>query len=244
MYMYKIILTIILAMLANFSFAEEVKTHHDGQCYEIVDPYEKFNRTMFAINLTLDKTILVPVSTLYDKSVPSWGKDRINSFFGNLKAPLTFLNNVVQKEGMDAHRTFWRFLINSTFGIGGLFDIAGGFGLVERQQSFGDTFAHYGVHYGAYLMLPIIGPSTVRDGAGKAYDLILDPLNLVISNNRQKLYYYSASTINKRADLLDLSNSLEESSIDYYAAVRSMYIQYLAKRNKNCKPQVINYNLE
>lgn len=239
--MFKIAISLLIAFASLAGNAADKRGHYDGKCYEIVDPYEKFNRAMFEVNLTLDHTILKPITSAYNKAVPSWGRDRVSNFVSNLKSPLTLVNNIAQGNGGDAHRTFWRFFINTTFGLGGLLDFASGFGLPEKQQTFGDTFAHYGADYGAYLMIPIIGPTTVRDGTGKIYDLLLDPLNLEL-NTKDRLVLYTANTINKRSEYLDLSNSLEESSIDYYAAIRSMYIQYLAKQNPNCKPQVINYN--
>lgn len=215
---------------------------YDGQCYEIVDPYEHFNRAMFQVNLTLDHTILQPASLFYKKTIPTWGRERVSNFVGNLKSPLTLMNNFIQGDIDAAGKTFWRFFINSTFGIGGLVDFAGGFGLTEDQQTFGDSFAHYGVYYGAYLMLPIIGPTTVRDGSGKVFDVTLDPTNLVFTRNEQ-IAISATNTLVKRTEYLDLSNTLEETSLDYYAAVRSMYIQYRAKRTPGCKPPTIDYNM-
>lgn len=245
MYLYKIIqlMFITISMCIGSAYAQARNSENNGQCYEVVDSYEKFNRAMFQLDLTLDHTILKPVSTLYKKTVPSWGRDRVRNFIGNLKSPLTLLNNVAQGDSKSAFRTFWRFTINSTFGIGGLLDFASGFGLTENSQTFGDTFASYGADYGSYLVLPIIGPSSIRDAAGKVYDIVLDPLNLVL-NYPERTGVFVASTISNRADYLDLSNSLEESSLDYYAQVRSMYLQYRAKKNIACKNKQIDYNVD
>ena len=150
--------------------------------------------------------------------------------------------NAAQGDSNSAFRTFWRFAINSTFGLGGLLDFASGFGLTENSQTFGDTFAYYGASYGSYLVLPIIGPSTIRDAAGKVYDITLDPLNLVL-NYKEQAGIFVGSTVSNRTDYLDLSDSLEKSSLDYYAQVRSMYLQNRAKKNLACENRQIDYDM-
>lgn len=212
-------------------------------CSQVVDPFEKFNRAVFEFNLTLDHTLIRPVTKLYTKTVPSWGRERVHSFVNNLSTPLTILNNGVQGKGVEAQKSFWRFFVNTIFGIGGLFDVATKFGLHNNAQTFDDSFAHYGVNYGAYLNLPFLGPTTLRGASGKLLDFTLNPDNLVMDKN-QRIAYFAVDSLDKRAEILDLSDSLEKSSLDYYAAVRSMYIQYIAKRNPACQNQAINYNLE
>jgi phospholipid-binding lipoprotein MlaA len=240
--MHKIILTLIAIVFFNsYSYAIPL-TGYDGKCYEIVDPYEKFNRAMFEVNLTLDHTILRPVSSLYKKSVPSWGRDRVSNFLSNLQLPLTLVNNIAQGDSNSGFKTFWRFFINTTFGLGGLLDFATDLDLPYNPQVFGDTFARYGANYGAYLMLPIIGPATVRDGAGKVYDTVINPVNWMLTRD-QFYVLYGANMIDTRAQFLDTTNNLEESSLDYYAQIRSMYIQYKAKKNPRCQAQAIDYNM-
>ncbi len=245
MHLYKAIGKTAILMIIFFTsncYASNVHPGYNGKCSEIIDPYEKFNRAMFQVNLTLDHTILKPVSTLYKKTMPAWGRDRVTDFISNLKSPLTILNNTIQGDGGSAFRAFWRFFINTTFGLGGVLDFASGFGLEERRQVFGDSFAYYGVDYGAYLMLPVIGPTTIRDATGKVYDAILDPNNLVLSRD-QLIALYTANTITTRADYLDITNSMEENSLDYYAQIRSMYIQNKAQNNPRCKNHTIDYNM-
>ncbi len=238
----KVLLMSATVLYANYSYARASNSENNGQCYEVVDRYEKFNRAMFEIDLTLDHTILKPISQMYRGSVPGWGRDRIKSFVENLRAPLTLLNNTLQGDSPAAFATFWRMAINSTIGIGGLFDFASGFGLKERQQVFADTFTHYGAKYGSYMVLPILGPSTITDGTGLAFNAALNPTNLVFRFPTQ-VEIYAASTIINRAEFIELTNSLEESSLDYYAQIRSMYIQYRAKNNPACKSQEIDYNM-
>ena len=245
MHLYKIIqllMIITISLCTNSAYAQARNSQNNGQCYEVVDSYEKFNRAMFEVDLTLDHTILKPISIMYKETVPSWGRDRVRNFIGNLKSPLTLLNNAAQGDSNSAFRTFWRFAINSTFGLGGLLDFASGFGLTENSQTFGDTFAYYGASYGSYLVLPIIGPSTIRDAAGKVYDITLDPLNLVL-NYKEQAGIFVASTVSNRTDYLDLSDSLEKSSLDYYAQVRSMYLQHRAKKNLACENRQIDYDV-
>lgn len=203
-------------------------------CYHIYDPYEKFNRTMFTFNETLDNTILKPAVSAYNKTVPSWGRTRIRSFFINLMSPLTFLNNLLQGNPDAAAKTFFRFMINSTFGILGTIDYAKDFELYQNPQHFGDTFAHYGANYGAYLVLPFVGPSTVRSTVGMPFDAVLNPISLEL-NKEEMITAYLGNKFTARADILDFTSSLEASSLDYYAQVRSMYIQYVAKSNPKCQ---------
>lgn len=212
-------------------------------CYQVYDPYEKFNRAVFTINDTLDHTILIPISRMYNKAVPSWGRVRIRSFFTNLASPLTFINNLLQGNGDAAVKTFFRFMINSTFGLFGTLDFAKDFGLYQNPQTFGNTFASYGANYGAYLVLPILGPSTVRHTAGIPFDAVLNPLNLVF-DGKEMWAIYGGERFTARAANLEDTNSLQDSSLDYYAKIRSMYIQYIAKHNPKCKKMVqIDYSI-
>ncbi len=238
----KLIMISAVALYTSSAYARASNSENNGQCYEVVDRYERFNRAMFELDLTLDHTILKPISTMYKDGVPSWGRDRVTNFIGNLRSPLTLLNNTLQGDSTSAFRTFWRFAINSSIGLGGLLDFASGFGLTDKPQAFGDTFAYYGARYGSYLVLPILGPSTTRDAAGKVYDIVLDPINLVLTE-REQIGLFVAATVSKRTDYLDITNSLEESSLDYYAQLRSMYLQYRAKNNPACKDKQIDYDM-
>ncbi|MEQ9115600.1 MAG: VacJ family lipoprotein [Rickettsiales bacterium] len=212
-------------------------------CYQVYDPYESFNRATFTFNDTLDQTILKPAATLYNKAVPSWGRDRVRSFFVNLASPLTFLNNLLQGDPDAAAKTFFRFMINSTFGILGTIDYAKDFGLYQNPQKFGDTFARYGANYGAYLVLPFIGSTDVRSAVGIPFDIALNPSRVVL-NNKEMLAAYLGARFTGRAEILDYTSSLQASSLDYYAQIRSMYTQYAAKRNPRCaKSTQIDYTL-
>ncbi len=229
----KIILYFFLLAVSKTCFADNT-SDQPACCYNIYDPYEKFNRKVFTFNETLDRTIFSPMAKVYNKTLPSWGRARIRGIFTNLSAPLTFLNNVAQGEGNEAAKTFFRFFVNTIFGFFGAIDFAKDFGLYERPQNFGDTFAHYGANYGAYLVLPIIGPSSVRQTAAIPFDAAFNPLNLYL-DSKEVLGVYIGDKFTLRADYVDITSSLEASSLDYYAQIRSIYIQYLAKKNPKCK---------
>lgn len=142
----------------------------------INDPYEDFNRQMFAFNNQVDKYALGPAASAYETVTPAFGRDRVSDFLANLRSPVIFVNDLLQGEGSRAGDTFARFAINSTFGIAGLWDVAGYNGIEGHREDFGQTLAVWGVDSGPYLVLPLIGPTTPRDLFGSGVDSALDPL--------------------------------------------------------------------
>ena len=143
------------------------------------DPYEGFNRSMTAFNLGLDEAVLEPVSKGYTAVTPQWGRDRVRDFFVNLGEPITFMNDVFQGEGERALQTGFRFTINSTIGLGGLFDIARFEGLPSHKEDFGQTLAVWGVDSGPYIVLPLLGSTNPRDLVGFGFDRAVNPWNFV-----------------------------------------------------------------
>lgn len=143
------------------------------------DPYEDFNRSMFAFNMALDEAVLEPVSDGYTAVTPKWGRDRVSDFFQNLGEPLTFLNEILQGEGERAMQTGFRFTLNSTLGLAGLFDIAGYEGLEAHDEDFGQTLAVWGVDSGPYLVLPFLGSTNPRDLVGFTFERAVTPTNFV-----------------------------------------------------------------
>lgn len=195
---------------------------------EINDPIEPTNRAIFTFNRALDEMILQPVSRTYRLIVPIWVRNRISSALDNLRAPVVFFNEVAQGEPKRAASTLVRFGLNSTFGLGGLNDFAHELGFVKTDEDFGQTLAVWGIGSGPYLMLPIFGPSNPRDTIGRVVDLIVDPFNMWTRNtDRETLGYARAGVqaLDTRTQLLDLTDDLEKSSLDLYAAVRSLYRQ-------------------
>lgn len=143
---------------------------------DLDDPFEDFNRQMFAFNNGLDRYALGPAARAYETVTPAYGRDRVTDFLRNLRSPITFANDVLQGEASRAGTTFSRFAVNSTFGILGLWDVATHAGLPRHTEDFGQTLAVWGVESGPYLVLPVIGPTTPRDLLGVGADRVFDPL--------------------------------------------------------------------
>ena len=237
---YKILITTTVVFMSLTAIAES------GKCYQIYDPYEKFNRRVFGINRTIDRSLFRPVVKIYKHAMPEWGQQRVDSFFYNIKEPLSFMNYVLQGKPVEANKTFWRFFVNTIFGIGGLFDFASKFDLNVQQQTFGNTMMRYNMNYGAYIMLPILGPSTARDFYGKVVDALTDPASIMFVNKCDgTMIEYGLSTgAQLRIESDDLLDTIEKTSIDQYSKTRSLYLQSLAGKNPICKnkEETINYD--
>ncbi len=200
----------------------------EAEYAEINDPLEPANRTIFAVNRALDDAVLKPVARAYRDGVPRWVRARIDDALDNLRAPIVFLNDVLQGEGTRALTTLTRFVVNSTAGLGGLNDIAADLGLEKHREDFGQTLAVWGFGEGPYLMLPLFGPSNPRDAIGRAVDFLVDPFNRwAVNSNREEAAISRAAVagVHLRAEILDVTDDLEKTSLDFYAAVRSLYRQ-------------------
>lgn len=224
--------TSALAQSSNDEMDESLSTSMDEG--EVYDPWEPFNRKVYRFNEALDKYMLQPTARGYRKVVPAWGRERVHLFLRNLSEPLTFVNAVLQVDSDRAITSFWRFAINSTWGVGGMFDIAGQEGLVYRDEDFGQTLGRYGVGPGPYLMLPILGPSNPRDALGKGVDVFTDPFNLILDDEQAILWArYGVNLVDTREQLLDITDEVELNSFDPYAAYRSIYMQNRASKIRN-----------
>jgi len=194
---------------------------------EIYDPLEPINRAIFSFNNLADKMILEPTAKGYRK-LPSPIQSGISNFLGNLKLPLVALNQILQGQGKNAAESSGRFVVNSTAGFFGLLDVAEKIGLEKKQEDFGQTLATWGVGDGFYLVLPIFGPSNVRDTAGMVLTYVTDPVNAyAISEDEAWILPVRTTTnaIDQRSQIIDEVNALRNNSLDYYAAVRSSYYQ-------------------
>ena len=207
---------------ANFEPAGET-TDAPGR-EAISDPLEGLNRVIFTFNDGLDIFVLRPVAALYGFVMPAMVKRGVNNFFENLNAPVVLANDVLQLEFADAATTTGRFVVNSTIGVLGLFDVAENFGLPDHPADFGQTLYAYGVGPGPYLVLPLLGPSTTRHGVGKVVDTFLDPLTYVLETG-PSFARGAAEAVAGREQLLAPLEDLRATSIDYYAALRSAYYQ-------------------
>ena len=194
---------------------------------EIFDPLEPVNRAIFSFNNFADKIILEPAAKGY-KKLPSPIQSGIGNFLNNLKLPLVVVNQLLQGQGKNAAESSGRFIVNSTAGLLGLIDVAEKIGLEQKQEDFGQTLATWGVGDGFYIVLPIFGPSNVRDTAGMILTYTTDPINAyAVSEGEAWLLPLRTATnaIDKRSKIIDEVNALRNNSIDYYAAVRSSYYQ-------------------
>lgn len=190
------------------------------------DPWEPFNEKMFEFNLRLDRYIMKPVAKAYNFITPDELQIMISNGFDNISFPPRFVNSLLQGKFKGATREIGRFLINSTLGVGGLFDPAKDvFGIVKSREDFGQTLGFYGVGPGPFLVVPLMPPMTVRDGIGKFVDGAMDPLSYYLPLFWDRLGMKIGDTINERSLNLDLFQGFQESVIDLYSAVRHGYLQ-------------------
>lgn len=200
------------------------------------DPIEGFNRGVFWVNDTLDQWILRPVAWGYGKVMPEPAKRGLRNVVQNLKGPVILVNDMLQLEFADASVTAARFLANTLLGVGGLFDVADSMGLERHPADFGQTLYSYNIESGPYLVLPLLGPSTVRDGVGRVVDNFFDPLTYILEPS-ESLIKAGAKLVIDRERVLDQTDELRKSSLDYYAAVRSLYLQDRAIELKRDEPE-------
>jgi len=208
------------------------------------DPYESFNRKVFDLNRDVDRAVLKPVAQTYVDVVPEPAREGVHNFVTNLDLPITFANDVLQGEAERGSETFLRFTINSTMGVGGLFDVATrNFHIPFHTEDFGQTLAVWGVDEGPYLVLPIAGPDPPRDAAGQVVDIFLDPWTYW-PHFRSKFWWSAGETVLEGIDLrarnIESLESIERQSIDLYASIRSLYRQNRNNEIRNGKPDVTN----
>ncbi len=217
-----------LALLLSLSLGACANNAQSGYKTEINDPIEPVNRAIFAFNDMFDRFLFEPVAKIYDAVFPGFVKSGVQNFMRNLRAPIVVANNLLQGEIGDAGVATARFLINTTTGVAGLVDVAATQGLMHEDEDFGQTLGVWGVGEGMYIVLPLLGPSSLRDAAGKVADLAVDPL-FVWSNNTHNNWVYltrgGVEAIDNRARAIKAVEDLRKNSLDYYAAVRSAYGQ-------------------
>jgi phospholipid-binding lipoprotein MlaA len=188
------------------------------------DPLEGYNRAVYKLNDAVDRAVLKPVAKGYDKATPDLVKTGVRNFFSNLGDVVVFTNDLLQGKGEQALSDFGRLFINSTFGLAGLFDIASSAGLHKNNEDFGQTLGKWGVGPGPYFVLPLLGPSTIRDAAAKPIDAQLN-YSVWIDHVPTRNSLYVLEVIDTRASLLGASNVLGEAALDPYIFVRDAYLQ-------------------
>jgi phospholipid-binding lipoprotein MlaA len=190
------------------------------------DPFESFNRAMFSFNARVDQYALEPVAKGYRAITPTFVRTGVSNALSNLAAPVTFANDVLQAEPTRAGTTLARFGINTTVGVVGLFDVARGVGLEKHTEDFGQTLGVWGVKTGPYLVLPLLGPSTVRDGTGRIVDAAFDPLNYAQfdGDDAVRIGRGVLTVVSAREGAIEAIDSLQATSIDPYVSIRTTYL--------------------
>ncbi len=191
-----------------------------------VDPFERMNRAVFSFNETADQYVIKPVAEAYRFLLPEFVRTGVTNFFSNINDVLIAANNLLQGKPSHAVSDVGRFLVNSTIGILGFFDIATDIGLDKNHEDFGQTLAVWGVGDGPYVVLPFFGPSNVRDTVGLVVDIETDfMINTNKLNSDEKIAVNGLRIINRRADLLDAGQLLEDAAFDKYSFLRDGYMQ-------------------
>ena len=188
------------------------------------DPWEGFNRKSYAFNDAVDRAVLKPVATGYVKVVPAFAREGVNNFFDNLDDIGTGLNNILQGKPRDGVSDLGRFVVNSVFGVFGLWDVATPLGLEKHNEDFGQTLGVWGVQSGPYLVLPLLGPSSARDAPAR----IVDPSWFYSEYvNPESLYWgvWGLDKVRIRANLFQAEGVLKEAALDQYSFVRDAWLQ-------------------
>lgn len=193
-----------------------------------IDPLEGINRGIYKFNDVTDKAVFKPVATAYKAVTPTPIRTGVNNFFNNLHSITSVFNNLLQFKFANAFTEAGRFVINSTFGLAGLIDVAGMDNVPIHKEDFGQTLGHWGVGSGAYLVLPFLGPSNIRDTTGLVFDgATTDPITYTHNIGEIRLHNQlrAVEFLDTRTELLDASDLVDEASLDPYAFMRDAYMQ-------------------
>ncbi len=215
----------IFLLCALFLSACATKPNVDDP-FEAHDPIKPVNEQIFAFNIAADRWVIKPFASAYHE-LPGWSREGIDNFLTNLSEPGNTVNGVLQLNPKIAFTSFWRFALNSTFGFAGIRDFAGENGLKNQDTDFGKTLGSYGIADGAYVVLPLAGPSTVRDTTGKVVDWFIDPVGWFM-NTPETIVQIAADGIDTRDEQAALINQLYYQSLEPYSATRAAYLQHEA----------------
>lgn len=193
------------------------------------DPLEPMNRTVFDFNQSLDRHAILPAATFYNDTVPAPARRGVHNFLTNLGGPVNFANEVLEGHFRKASQAAARFALNTTFGVAGIFDVAKGAGLPAHDRDFGETLGTYGVPQGPYLVVPVIGPTAVRDAGGTVVDGFFSPLYYWHVQYPGRQYVgvaqQAALGLDTRAANIATYNDVQRASVDFYATIRDLYRQ-------------------
>lgn len=220
---------VVLAVLFGVAACADVPEDPDerAEFERVNDPAEPTNRAIFDANQFVDRNVLKPVAEAYDENMPDEAKHSVQSFVTNLSEPGVLVNDVLQGNLDRAWNTTQRFVVNSTVGGAGLFDVASDWGLPAHQADFGQTFGVWGMGPGPAVQLPLLGPSNARDAVGTVVGFVANPLNFIPGSTMSTIVISGTGTglVDSRARMLPITNDLEANSLDYYAALRSAAAQ-------------------
>ncbi len=204
---------------SNLAYAAE------NEDFVVSDPFEPWNRRMFAIHEGVDRYVVEPTARVYRAVTPRWARQGVSNALRNLGAPVTLANDLLQGEFDRAGVTTARFGLNSTFGLLGLVDVAEDMGLERHAEDFGQTLATWGVDPGPYIFVPLLGPTTLRDGVGRGVDNAFDPLAYADFDEIDDVRATRAglTALSVRENLLDPIAAVRETAVDPYAAIRTQY---------------------
>ena len=208
---------------------------------EAGDPLEPMNRALFKVDAGLDQVLVRPIIKTYRFIVPEGGRQHVDLFVNNLHSPITFVNDILQGEITRAGTTLGRFLVNTTVGFLGFFDVGTKLGMEYHSEDFGQTLAVWGIGDGPYVYVPLLGPSTFRDGTGFMVDsFLVDPLSWYNRGDGSMAWVQWANFglvyVDTKDVTMDILDELKKSSLDYYAALRSSYRQIRASEIRNGAP--------
>jgi len=230
-----------ILMLMSIALVTGCATTQQSENVARVDPFESMNRAVFTFNENADEYVIKPVAEAYQFVLPEFVRTGVTNFFSNIGDVFVAANNLLQGKPTDAANDIGRFLVNSTIGILGLFDVATDAGLEKNREDFGQTLGVWGVPSGPYVVLPLFGPSSVRDTVGLAVDIKTDfILNSNQLNHDQKVGSTVLRVVNQRANLLNASQLLEDAAFDKYSFLRDSYLQRRRSQVYDGNPPALN----
>jgi phospholipid-binding lipoprotein MlaA len=226
---FRMIGILALALLAGG--CAETEATKDADATTVSDPLEDMNRFFFDLNQRLDRDAGKPVATAYREDVPQTVRGSLHNVLDNLGGPVNVANDLLEIQFENAGIAAGRFLVNTTVGVAGIFDVATGWGMPDRDRDFGETLGTYGVPTGPYLVLPLRGSTDVRDFAGNYVDGFATPLHFVRYDGNNYVGWMKStlgSMDNRSANIITYED-IERSSVDYYAAMRTLYLERRAR---------------
>ncbi len=238
MHIRRFVLTVVfLAVPSMLTACADIPKSPEAQAelLEVNDPLEPVNRVVFDVNDFLDRLLVKPLTELYRFATPDYVRERVANILANMGEPVIFANNMMQGELTSAGVTAQRFLVNTTVGVAGVFEVAEDFDLQKQHGDFGQTLHTWGIASGPYVVLPLFGPSTFREAIGLAVDMVMSPWQWVAAaggrETKNAVVYgtFVADGLTRREQNLEAYDALRTGALDFYAEMRSVYRQY---RNK------------